>query len=100
MSNNYIKYESSRDKNKNLSVKEYLDKIKPYLRDIIINFQKSDTWKIKLTISINFISSKDVNEKHVMHSKSDNKEFMPHDNANEVVNVLFDFRVTSFKIPN
>ena len=41
--NNYIKYESSGDKNKNLSVKEYLDKIKPYLRDIIINLQKSDT---------------------------------------------------------
>ena len=41
--NNYIEYESNDDINKNLSVKEYLDKIKPYLRDIIINLQKSDT---------------------------------------------------------
>ena len=40
--NNYIEYESSGDRN-NLSVKEYLDKVKPYLRDIIINLQKSDT---------------------------------------------------------
>ena len=40
--NNYIEYESSGDRN-NLSVKEYLDKIKHYLRDIIIRLQKSDT---------------------------------------------------------
>ena len=41
--NNFMEYESSGDINKNLSVKEYLDKIKPYLRDIIINLQKSNT---------------------------------------------------------
>ena len=46
------------DRNKNLSVKEYLNKIKPYLRDIINNLQFSDTWKNQLTIAINFISSK------------------------------------------
>ena len=56
--NKYIEYESSGDRNKNLSVKEYLDKIKPYLIDIIINLQKSDTWQIQLTIAINFISLK------------------------------------------
>ena len=31
--NNYIEYKSCGDRNKNQSVKEYLDKIKPYLRD-------------------------------------------------------------------
>ena len=41
--NNYIEYENNGDSNKSLLVKEYLDKIKPYLRDIIINLQKSDT---------------------------------------------------------
>ena len=34
---NYIKYESKRDKDKNLSPKEYFDMIKPYLSDIINN---------------------------------------------------------------
>ena len=90
MNNNYIEYESSGDGNIKLSVKEYLDKIKPYLRDIIINLQKSDTWKIQLTIAINFISSKDVDEERVMYSKSDNIEFMLYDNGNEVVNKLFE----------
>ena len=58
--------------------------------DIIINFKKSDTWKIQLTVTINLISSKDVDEEHVMHSKSNTIEFMPHDNANDVVDELFE----------
>ena len=44
--NNYIEYESNGNKNKNLSVQEHVDEIKPYLRDIIINLQKSDEWEI------------------------------------------------------
>ena len=32
---NYIEYESKGDKNKTLSIKEYLNMIRPYLRDII-----------------------------------------------------------------
>ena len=51
--NNYIEYKS-------LSVKEHLNKLKPYLRDMIIDLQKSATWKAQLTTAINFISSKDV----------------------------------------
>ena len=39
---------------KNLSLEEYLDKSRFYLRDIIIGLQVSDTWKIQLTIAINF----------------------------------------------
>ena len=47
---------------KNLSLNEYLNKIEPYLRDIIIYLRNSDTWKIQLTILINFISLTDVEE--------------------------------------
>ena len=35
--NNYIDYGSNGDKNRVLLLKEYLNRIKPYLRDIIIN---------------------------------------------------------------
>ena len=55
---------------KNLSLREYLNKIKLYLRNIIIDLQESDTWKFQLTIAINFISWKDDEEEHLMHSKS------------------------------
>ena len=67
------------------------------MRDIIINLQKSDASIIHLTIEINFISSKDVDEKRVMHSKSDNIEIMPYDNANEVVNELFESLLSRYQ---
>ena len=73
---NYIEYDGSGDRNKNLSVKEYLEKIKPYLRNVIINLQEFDTWKIQLTLAINFTPSKDVDEECAMHSKSNNIEFI------------------------
>ena len=60
------------------------------MRDIIIDLQKSDTWKIQLTIVINFISSKDVEEEPVMHSKNFNIKFAPFNNANEIVEKLFE----------
>ena len=85
MNNDYIEYESNSDRNKNVSVKEYLNVIKPYLKDMIIDLQISDTWKIQLTIAINFISSKDVDEQCVIHSKSENIEVMPYDDAYEVL---------------
>ena len=51
---------------------QYLDKIRPYLRDITNDLKQSDTWKNQLTITISFISSKDDNnEERVMDSKSD-----------------------------
>ena len=37
--NNYFKYESNGDKNKNLPLDEYLNKIETYLRNIIINLR-------------------------------------------------------------
>ena len=74
--NSYTEYESNSGSNKDLTLKEYLDKLKPYLRDIIIDLQNSDTWKIHLTIAISFIPSKDVDEEHLMHAKSENVELM------------------------
>ena len=68
------------------------------MRDIIINLQKSDTWKIQLSIAINFISYKDIHEESVMQSKSDSIEFISNDNANEVVNELFESLLPKYQI--
>ena len=83
-SNNYIEYESNSDKNKPLSVKKYLNKIRPYIKDIINNLKKSDTWKSQLTTANNFISSIDNDKKHVMHSKSGIIENMINDEEDEL----------------
>ena len=81
-SNDYIEYKINGDKNKILSVEEYLDKISLYLKGII-NLKKSDTWKTQLTIRNNFISSLDNDEEGVMHSKNHNIEVMIIDEADE-----------------
>ena len=85
--NNYTEYESS-DINKTLSVEEYLNRIRPCLKDIINNFKKSDTWKIQLTIVNNLISSLDNDEERVKHSKSDNIETMINDEADKFFDSL------------
>ena len=91
---NLIEYESNSGRNEILSVDEYLNKVRPvlkflrFLKDIINNLKKSDTWKIQATKAINFVSSTDNNEERVMHSKSDNIENMINDEANEVIKNL------------
>ena len=67
----------------------YLNKIRLYLKDIINNLKKSDTWKIQLKIAMNSISSKDNDKERAIHSKIDNIEIMINDEADEVVKKLF-----------
>ena len=43
LSNNYIEYESNGDTKKNSSLDKYPNKIVPYLRNITIDVQNSDT---------------------------------------------------------
>ena len=50
-SNNNIEYENISDRNKIPLVKEYLDEIKPYLKDIINNLKDSDAWKTQINNS-------------------------------------------------
>ena len=53
---NYIEYESKGVKDKNLSPREYLDIIRPYLINMINDHKTIREWKIQLTMQINFIS--------------------------------------------
>ena len=89
-SNNYIEYESNSDRNKKISVEEYLNKIRPYLKDIINNLKKSDARKIQLKIENNVISSIDNDEERVMHCKSNNIEIMVSGEEDKVIKEPFD----------
>ena len=46
-------------------------------------------WKIQLTMSINFISSKDSDETRNMHTKSNNIEIMVGSETDEIIEELF-----------
>ena len=59
LNSNYVEYRSDGDEDKNISIKEYLDEIRPYLNDIINDNKNKDEWKIQITMSLNFISLKD-----------------------------------------
>ena len=91
-SNNYS------DRNKILSAEEYLNKIKPYLKDIINDLKKFDMWKIQLTIAAKFISSKDNDEEYAMHSKNNNIEIMINDKPEKVIEELFQSFISSYQI--
>ena len=77
-------YKSNGDRNKNLSLDEYFDKTRPYLRDLVIDLQEFHTWKIQLTVA-----SKGAKEERLIHSNSDNTKFTFYNDANKVVVELF-----------
>ena len=56
----------------------------------MIDLPNSDTWKNQLTIAIDFIFSKDAEEKPVMHWSSDSVKFTSYNDANEVIHELFE----------
>ena len=107
--NNYIQYESmgDKEKDKNLSIKEYIDVIRLYLSDIInnhkaqgkcrihsgntiIEHKTQGEWKIHLTMAINFISSKkDSDETRTMRTKSNNIKIMMGSETDEINEEIF-----------
>ena len=88
--NNYIQYESRGDKNKILTVDEYLDIIKPRLEDIINDHKTQGERKIQLTTKLNLISSKpDSDETRTMCTKSDNIEIMISRETDEIIEDIF-----------
>ena len=64
--------------------------IEPYLRELINDYKSKGEWKIQLTAQINFISLRPgSDETCVMHTKSDNKEFMNGSDTDEIIKELF-----------
>ena len=67
----YAQYESKGDKI--LSLKDYLNLIGMYLRELIEEFKLKGEWKVQLTIEVNFISLKPgSDETRIMYPRSDN----------------------------
>ena len=114
--NNYIQYESmrSKDKDKNLSIKEYIDVIRPYLSDIINNhktqgkwrvhsrntmteYKTQGEWKIHLTMAINFISSKEHYETRPMRTQIDNIEITMGSETDEITKELFKYLLQRYQ---
>ena len=87
---NYIEYERNGDKNKTLSIKKYLNMIKPYLTDIIQDNKTQGELKIQLILIINFISSKDSDEIRTMHKKNNNIKIIMDNETDEIIEKHFE----------
>ena len=85
--NNYIKCESKGDKDKILTIREYLNMIRPYLVDMINDHKHQSEWKIQLSAEI-FSSKPDSDETRIMHTKNNNIEIMIGSDTNEVIEEL------------
>ena len=86
--NNYIEYRSEGDKL--LTIEEYLALIEPYLRELINDYKSKGEWKIQLTAQINFMSLRPgSDEVRVMHTRSNNEEFMNGSDTDEIIKELF-----------
>ena len=85
---NYAPYESKGDKI--LSLKEYLNLIEKYLRELIEEYKQKGEWKVQLTIEVNFISLKPgSDETRIMYTRSDNIEIIFGDD-NDIIEQLFE----------
>ena len=53
------------------------------------NYKAHSEWKIQLIMKNNFISSLDINDTRIMHTKSDNIEIMNGTETFDIINELF-----------
>ena len=95
--NNYIECIREGDEYKHLSPEEYLDIIRPYLKDLVNNYSRAGEWKIQLVMLNRCISFKDFEETCSVYSASDNIKIFMGSDADEVIDKLFDTMLQKFQ---
>ena len=80
----------NKDIEKRLSVNQYLNKIIPYLYDLINDHRIARrVWKIQICMHVNFISSRDTGETRIYYVWSDNVSIMQGENTNAIIREIF-----------
>ena len=99
--NNYKYYESRGDKDKKLSVKQYLYKIMPYLSDLINDHKtirnNSNEWKIQINMHVNFVSSNDTGEIRTIFVWSDNEEIRLGNETDDIIKGLINSFLNNYQ---
>ena len=100
LKNNYKYCESRGDKDKKLSVKQYIYKIIPYLSDLINDHKtirnESNEWKIQINKHVTFIYSNDTGETHTIFAWSDNEEFRSGNETDDIIKRLLNPFLTNY----
>ena len=88
---NYKHYENNWNIEKKLSVKQYLNKITPYLYDLINDHRIARrVWKIQINTHVNFISSNDTGETRIYYIWSDNVSIMQGKDTYNIIRGIFE----------
>ena len=83
---NYKHYESNGDIEKKLSVYQYLNKIRPYLHNLINDHRiVRSVWKIQINMHVNFISSRDTGEIRTIYTWSNNVSIIQGRDTNDII---------------
>ena len=87
---NYKYHESRRDKEKRLSVRQYLNKITLHLYDLINDHRIARrVWKIQISMLVNFIYCKGTGETRTIYVWSDNVSIMRGRDTDDIIRELF-----------
>ena len=84
-------YESREEKEKKLSAKQYFSKITQHLYDLINDYRIAKrVWKIQISMRVNFISSKDIEETRAISVWSDNvSSIMRGSDIDDIIREIF-----------
>ena len=93
---NYKYYESRGDKDKKISVKQYLHMIMPYLSDLI-NDHKTNEWKIQINMHVNFITFNDTGKTRTVFVWSNNEEIRLGNETNDIIKRLINSFLTNYQ---
>ena len=87
---NHKYYESRGDKEKRLSVRQYLNKIIPHLYDLINGHRIARrVWKIQISMRVNSISSEDTGETRTIYVWSNNESIMSGRDTDDIIRKPF-----------
>ena len=95
---NYEYYEIRGDKDKKLSIQQYLYMIIPYLTELI-NEKKNNSieHKIQLSMSVNFMCIADKEKTRTFHVKSDNVEIRLSNDTSEIIKELINSFLSNYQ---
>ena len=93
---NYVQYESKGDKI--LALKEYLNLIEKYLKELIEEYKLKGECKVQLTIEVNFMSLKlGSDETRIMYTRNDNVEIMFGDDNDDIIEQFLNYYYKNIK---
>ena len=88
----------SKNKKRIDDIRDVFKYLRKYLRKLINYYKNKGEWKLQLIAEINFISLKPgFDETRIMHTRSDNEEFMNGSDTDEIIKRLFESFLQKYK---